>query len=462
VERQVNQFSREQVDQVYRGVGKEGYDPVTMLKMVLYQLLLGHHSPSTWCAEATRNTSMHWLGRGYRPSRRTWYDFRDRAARFIEELHEQLVGRAIDSGHVDPTTGALDGSSVAACASRHRMVNEETLTKRRAFLEQFMRDEHQDQQGLPRWMPTTPAGCQDLLSRMDRAAEILRQRLEQNAARPSGKRKEPTKVVVSLSDPDAPLGLDKRKTYRPLYTVQKIVDPVSHLTLSYMCEASTGDSGMLAPMIDKTQRIVGGRLETVLADGSYCTILDVADAKQRNIDLIAPVSESGTTRASKSRSGQDQIPREAFRFDAQANCYVCPTGQRLGYKDREKQARSGGRVLYQSRYQADAEKCHACELAERCLGGQGGRMIKRTEGEELLEEQRTKMESTEAKALYKLRGQTVELVFADDKGNRGHDRFHGRGLSRVRAETGLLTLAQNILRLDKLQRTAANPNENTT
>ena len=89
-------------------------------------------------------------------------------------------------------------------------------------------------------------------------------------------------------------------------------------------------------------------------------------------------------------------------------------------------------------------------------------MIKRTEGEELLEAQRAKMKTEDAKAKYKLRGQTVELVFADDKGNRQHHRFHGRGLSRVRAETGLLTLAQNLLRLDKLQRNVANPEKQAT
>jgi hypothetical protein len=42
------------------------------------------------------------------------------------------------------------------------------------------------------------------------------------------------------------------------------------------------------------------------------------------------------------------------------------------------------------------------------------------------------------------------------------DRFHGRGLARARAETGLLTLAQNLLRLDNLQRDAINSSESTT
>ena len=86
-------------------------------------------------------------------------------------------------------------------------------------------------------------------------------------------------------------------------------------------------------------------------------------------------------------------------------------------------------------------------------------MIKRTEGEELLEAQRSKMLEEDVQERYGLRGQTVERSFGDAKGNRRVDRFHGRGLARARTETGLLTLAQNLLRLDNLQRTALNTHE---
>ncbi|RLS41110.1 MAG: transposase, partial [Planctomycetota bacterium] len=34
--------------------------------------------------------------------------------------------------------------------------------------------------------------------------------------------------------------------------------------------------------------------------------------------------------------------------------------------------------------------------------------------------------------------------------------FHGRGIDRARTETGLLVLAQNLLRLDRLKRDAIN------
>ena len=101
-----------------------------LLKMAIYQRLKGQHSPATWFKEAKLNEAMQWLGRGYLPSRRAWYDFRDRVGDAVEQLHRQLINRAIEQNLLDPTTGVQDGTFVAACASRHRMVSEQTLHKR--------------------------------------------------------------------------------------------------------------------------------------------------------------------------------------------------------------------------------------------------------------------------------------------------------------------------------------------
>ena len=73
-----------------------------------------------------------------------------------------------------------------------------------------------------------------------------------------------------------------------------------------------------------------------------------------------------------------------------------------------------------------------------------------------------KMSDPEVQKRYALRGQTVELGFADAKGHRGLSRFHGRGPLRARAETGLLVLAQNLLRLDRLQRDSLNSGKTTS
>jgi len=441
---------------MYRDVGKDAYDPMPLLAMALYQYLKGRRSPATWEEEARINEAMQWLGYGYTPAKRTWYNFRDRIGEIIESLHINLVQQAMEQAYLEPSTGVQDGTSIAACASRHRMVNQNTLAKRQRLLGKLIDGTSDGGDELPKWVPPTRSGRLNLASRMQTAAEVLTGRVAENAAKPSGKRKDPDTIQVSLTDPIAPLGRDKRKTYRPLYTVQAMVDPGSWLTISYCCDAAANDNGTLARMIDKTQHIVRGRLKRVVADGGYCSILDLTDAKDRGIELLAPPSASGSCRQCKSRSGEVQIPRKDFRFDAESNSYRCPQGQLLVHRSREKKSRVGGRYLYQSSYQCEANACGSCPLAESCLSGKGPRIIKRTEGEELLEAQREKMSTEQAKAVYRLRSQTVELGFGDAKGNRRVDRFHGRGLQRARSETGLLILAQNLLRLDTLQRQRVN------
>ena len=74
-----------------------------------------------------------------------------------------------------------------------------------------------------------------------------------------------------------------------------------------------------------------------------------------------------------------------------------------------------------------------------------GRSVQRSEHEELIQAHRAWMATTEAKAVYRLRGQTIEIVFADVKEHRGLRRFSGHGLARVRTEFALEVLLHNLL-----------------
>lgn len=432
-----------------------------MLKMVLYQYLKGNQSPAAWHEETKLNKAMQWLGRGYVPSRRAWYDFRDRSSKFIEQLHHQLISRALDEGHLDPSVGVQDGTAVAACASRHRTVNRPTLEKRTEQLDAVLRGEFNED--VPKWIPPTDAGRLDLAERMKQAAEVLAERIEKNAKKPSDKRKDPDKIQVSLSDPPAPLGRDKLKVFRPLYTVQYVVAPTSYLIMSYGCEPAVTDAGTLAPMIDRTQQAVRGGLKTMLADAAYCSIVDLQDCQRRNIELLAPVQANSFTMSKKLSNPNQQIPRDEFEWDEAEQCYRCPQGHRLHYQGRNRKSRHSGRELWEYRYRCDPDHCSTCPLAEKCLrSGSRSRMVKRLEGQELLDAQRAKMATEEAQSRYKLRGQTVELAYADSKGNRGLTRFHGRGPTRALTETGLMVLAQNLRRLDQLTRDSLNRDKEIT
>jgi transposase len=463
VRRQLEQLDPEILYEVYHGCGRAAYDPVVMLAMVLYMMLQGIASPAQWYKQARFNEAVQWLGYGYQAARRTWYEFRDRLGNCIETLHAQLIQIAIDQKLIDPSVGVQDGTSFAACASRHRMVNEKTLAGRQQELNDVLSGSAAEDAEIPKWVPPTSAGREELAERIERAHEVLQQRIAENAKKPADKRKERDKVLVSLSDPDAPLGRDKRKVYRPLYTVQYVVEPTSLLILGYQCEAAVCDTGTLAPMIDRVQEVVGGRLQCMLADAAYCTILDLQACQQRGVELLAPVQTNSLSKPKKNTNGVGLSNRDQFEWDTERQTYRCPAGHELKYHSQQTQQRQGDRTLTQYRYHCPAEYCGNCPLASGCVRNPTkGRTVTRMEGQDLLDAQRDKMERPEVKERYKLRGQTVELSFADAKGNRRFDRYHGRGLTRVRTETGLLVLSQNLLRLDRLHRNTANPAKNGT
>jgi hypothetical protein len=119
----------------------------------------------------------------------------------------------------------------------------------------------------------------------------------------------------------------------------------------------------------------------------------------------------------------------------------------------EKRAEGGVRVW---RYRCRPAHCLGCPLQSRCTQTPGsGRAVQRLEHEELTEALRARMGTAEAKALYRLRGQNVELANADWKQHRKLRRFSGRGLVRVAAEGGLLVLAHNLIVLSAAAKKAA-------
>ena len=219
--------------------------------MVLFEYLQGRLSPAQWYRDAKEHDPMRWLGRGIEPSRTAWYRFRDRMTDVVKQLHQDLIQRAVDQDFVDAQVGVQDGTTIAACASRHRVVNQPTLCKRRAFLQEAIES---DRLGNPlaedtvKWMPATSGGREELAERMQRAATVLTQRLEENARKSKAKRKDPKHIFVSLTDPAAAMGRDKLKVFRPLYTVQFMVEPKSLLVLGYLCRAEATDAGSQTPL----------------------------------------------------------------------------------------------------------------------------------------------------------------------------------------------------------------------
>ena len=190
------------------------------------------------------------MGFGIRPARSCWYTFRERAGASVDTLNAQLLHQAVEVDLTQAERGALDGSAVAANASRRRLLNQERLDQRLGQLETVSQDEVQDEVPgeVPGWMAKTASGRALQRERYEQAQAQLAKRQAANAQRPASQRQAPEKVMVSPGDPEAALGLDKDHVFRPLYTVQTVRDVTSPLILGYDVFAQGCDRFLPSPL----------------------------------------------------------------------------------------------------------------------------------------------------------------------------------------------------------------------
>jgi transposase len=437
----------------YRGTGSSPYHPRHMLAIALFEILDGISSPASWYKHSATRDECRLLGRGIRPGRTTWYEFRDRAGRFIEDVHHQMMQQAIDEQIVQPEECCLDGTFTRAAASRHRLFNLRRLSKRLRILKRAVgQDESEGElhdREFPGWVASTPNGRQQQLRQYRRAKRRMLENVAKNRGKPKKYQRDEDKFLISPADIDAVIGRDKEKVCCPIYNIQYMVAGSTDVIVAYDVFAQCHDTGTLAPMIKRTQRFIGGRLCSVHADTGYCSLLELRDSQSLGVELFAPVQEV----VKKDRKGKALYSGKDFSFLPQEGRCHCPAGHEMTRRARGPKPRADGRSVFEIRYEQSADRCETCKDASRCLKpGSRRRSVSRLEGQELLDAQREKMESDSGKRSQRLRGQTVERAFADGKRHRNQNEQNGRCLPRVQAEAGLLVVAQNALRLYNLRK----------
>ncbi len=435
----------------YGNSGSKPHRPDLMLKAILYQMRLGHHQPTEWLRAAQENDPMRWLLNGDIPARTCWYEFRQRIGPLLDDFHQQILHQAQDDGLTPATRCALDGTTVAANASRHKMINASKLQERCAQLAQAIAADTQGQAAtvILNWMAKTPTGRRRQQRRFVQAQMRMEGLQNENQNRRSSKRKQAEKIVVSTSDPDSMPGRDKEKVYRPLYNVQLADDLDSPFVLGYEVFAKQNDNGTLEPMVKHMHHQLGHPVIVALADSAYASGADLAVAEACGVVLYAPVPGDDTQKKGKKKSkAAEQLPKKAFVWQAREEVYICPQGHRLEYEKTTSQKRVESERVVLDLYRCAGEHCKACPLQKSCTPNpEAGRSISRAEHENLVEALRKRMETPQGKELYRLRSQSVELVNADMKEHRKLRRFSGRGLKKVRCQIGLLVLAHNLATL---------------
>ena len=277
----------------YSAGGTKPIRPDLMLRVVLIETQQGRYRPSQWFRDLRENIALMWAAFGIRPSRACCYEFADRVAPFLVVWNAQILAECRRRKMTPTKRGAQDGTLVAANASRHRLLNQGQLTKRRTQLEAACAADAGTEQPavIPQWMARTPQGRLAQSQRYEAAAIRLTELQAIARRQPSTCRRAAEKIVVCASDPQATPGRDKLKVFRPLYNVQLVRDLDSLFILGYEVFAQTNDSGTLKPMLRRLQGPFGILLETLLADAGYIKATNLALSQRQDITLCGPWHE---------------------------------------------------------------------------------------------------------------------------------------------------------------------------
>ena len=148
---------------------------------------------------------------------------------------------------------------------------------------------------------------------------------------------------------------------------------------------------------------------------------------ERKVDFVGSLADN----ASKANGGQGRFPINMFVYDAERNCFVCPSGKQLKYEGKQEK---DGQTFY--KYKAQKQDCQNCPLKMQCCpkNEKHGRSVVRSEETAAMVAFRAKMATEEAKAQYRRRAEIAEFPNAWIKAKLGLRQFHVRGLVKVKAE----------------------------
>ena len=378
--------------------GQPPYNPVLMTKLLVYGYCTGVFSSRRLQKRIQEDIPFKVLAAGNEPDFRTISDFRKIHLVALEELFEQVLDLALESGSVKLGRVSLDGTKVKANASKHKAMSYGRAKERQRQLRQEVKellaqaaaaDEEEDRcHGNRRGdeLPEELRRRETRLAKIKQAKKAIEQRAREKAAA-EGKgaaevqqTKPGEKDQYNFTDPESRI-MKSGDGFVQGYNAQAAVEEGWGLIVGQLVTQAANDKEQLQPMVEAIEQQAGQRPQAILADSGYCSEANLAyleSAEQPERQIAAYVS---TGRQKHGQYGQPcqrgPLPSGATRVD---------------------------------------------------------RMTR-------------KLQTQAGKAVYAARKCVVEPVFGQIKQARGFRQFVLRGIQKVKGEWALVCLTHNILRL---------------
>lgn len=417
--------------------GRPGWEPRLLISLWVYAYSEGVNSGRAIEELCEWEPAYQWLTGSRLLNAHTLTDFRVKHKKALEELFVQVLGLLSAEGLITLQRVMQDGTKIRANAAANTF-------RRKERVEQALKQAVEQVEAVGSMSEEETS--QRMAKARQRAAREHQQRLEQalkefNQLVEEGKDK--GKRRVSTSDPEARVMKQPDGGFAPSYNVEIDTDAKSGVVVAVGVVQAGNDFEQLESGIERVENNLGKTPDQVVTDGGFVSRDNIVAMKARQIEFIAPcVDEAGKGESSyEGRGVTAAYHSSAFVYDAQSDTYRCPQGKILSYEGKEERHMQ---VSY--RYRAQRSDCQACPVKSQCCPGNRvtGRSVHW--GEELAEvtEFRQKMQTEQAREIYRQRAQVAETPNLWIKAKFGLRQFSVRGLRKVGMEALWACLTYNI------------------
>lgn len=411
--------------------GRPGYDPRQLLGLYIWGHLNKVRSSRKLEKECERNLEAMWLLENLRPDFKTIADFRKDNGEPIKQTVVKFRLWCLREGLYGREMVAVDGSKFKAVNNSERNFTRKKLAKvikrEQARVAEYLQAiEAADQEEAREPPQPPPLSVEQLREKLKKLKERLGQheQLEQTL-------KKSGESQVSLTDADARL-MKTSKGSDVCYNVQTVVDSKHKLIAAYDVTNEGNDLGQLAKMAKQGQEALGVKEVTLLADGGYFDGNTIKECEEAGITTYLPLPHS------KKATSRGLFAADQFTYDEPRDCYVCPQGEELTFRNKE-QARNKEYRIYRT------HACGLCPLRAQCTTSQKGRKLRRWVEQAVLE--RLKERIRGQPELLKERKKLAEHPFGTIKRAMDQGYFLMRGKKKVTTETSLTVLGYNLKRV---------------
>lgn len=421
------------------GWGRAAFDPKMVVTLLLYAYAKGIRSAREIERRLLEDVAVRVIAANECPDHSTICRFRQRHRAALEDIFVEILRLCVRAGVIDTRVIAIDGTKLEANASRARNVTDEQLEEhvRRVFDEADAIDTEEDERFGDRRGDELPEHLADRHKRLEWIRDQLAQRIEaQGPVTQRGKARR-----INTTDPDSSV-LMGPSGFLQGYNAQLAVTEGQFIVAAELSN-SGADSTLFAPVVEASRANLAkaeadDAIEAVVADAGYYSE-DNASIDGVGAVVIPPVTpkrlEHGAIaqrdadlqrkrRHHKARMKEWHRRADIIEDAVVHNVTLRDLAQSLGVQmprasTLRKQFRDGGR---------------------EAIEGRAGPPPPMSVKELMLE----RVTSPVGKAVYAVRGRSVEPVFGQLKEARGIRRFLHRGLPMCAAEWRLVAAAHNL------------------